>query len=325
VYRDGTTSEANITARPHRARDRREDTMTMERPGIHSEVLRYVELFDLPRETARILDYGCGAGGAVLALRERGYQAFGVDIDAGEVAAANAALAAAGYGDNKDLCGVLDETGRAPFEAGGFDLVFSQQVFEHVEDLTVVAQELERLTKPGGYGFHVFPPRRRPQESHYFMPFVHWLPKNRLRHAAMLAYAALGLGGRPPEIPGAGPRQRAAFLYRYSVERTFYRPHPEIARTLREAGLDTCFAVTNHRRLRANPVLRRIVDLPLLRPVVEWGLLTVVGVNLLTRRPSAAATAPAIVFGSWRGAWQPARAVSPQPSAVGHQPSAVSR
>jgi ubiquinone/menaquinone biosynthesis C-methylase UbiE len=39
-----------------------------------------------------------------------------------------------------------------PYEDKTFDLVTSDQVFEHVQDQVRVFQELWRITKPGGHG-----------------------------------------------------------------------------------------------------------------------------------------------------------------------------
>lgn len=180
-------------------------------------------------------------------------------------------------------------------------------MFEHVTDLAVVARELHRLTAPGGYGVHIYPARRRIKEPHFFMPLVHWLPKNRLRHAAILGYCLLGQGGRPEQIPGAGPVKRASFLYQYSITNTFYRPHGQIAAALRDTGLDTCFVVTNHRRIGNHRLLNRIATFPVLRPVIDWLLLTFAGVIVLTRKVERPDAPQTVRFGSWTGRWQKGR------------------
>jgi SAM-dependent methyltransferase len=275
--------------------------------AVHQETLRYLEFcrreLGLRPEEMRVLDYGCGNGDAVLALRQLGYQAFGADIDADAIASGRAKLDAAGLA-GEGILAVVGDDGRMPFDDGFIHFVCSQQVFEHVVDLDIVARELHRVTAPEGYGFHVFPPRRRPQEVHYRMPFVHWLPKNRLRKAAILGYAAFGFGLRPPEIPGAGPRERAEFLYRYSVNQTFYRRHGDVAATLQAAGLDVCFVVTNHRRFRASRTRSRLVDTRLLRRGIDWTLLTFLGVNLLTRRSAESARSDIVSIGDWRDSWR---------------------
>ena len=96
-------------------------------------------------------------------LRARGYaNAFGYDV-----------------GDGRNLLGVDRENIsigtllnlRLPYEDNTFDLVTSDQVFEHVQDQVRVFQELHRITKPGGHGLHVIPARYMPIEGHIKVPF----------------------------------------------------------------------------------------------------------------------------------------------------------
>src|SRR3546814_21093337 len=46
---------------------------------------------------------------------------------------------------------VLDASGKLPFEADAFDLIVSDYVFEHVDDASAVARELQRVLRPGGW------------------------------------------------------------------------------------------------------------------------------------------------------------------------------
>ena len=110
--------------------------------------------------------------------------------------------------------------GRIPFDDGEFGFVFSNQVVEHVADLDDVVAEVARVTASGGLGLHDWPGKWRPVEPHYGAPFVHWLPKTRVRLAAM---RALGCGNQ----------------YRYSVEETFYRPHWIVWQAFDRAGFET--------------------------------------------------------------------------------------
>src|SRR4051812_27299202 len=78
---------------------------------------------------ATILDYGCGTGELVQLLRAAGFDAYGVDIrwpggDYGQIDASELGRS-----------GVLryyEEGGRLPFDDDTFDLIVSDQVFEHV-------------------------------------------------------------------------------------------------------------------------------------------------------------------------------------------------
>jgi SAM-dependent methyltransferase len=117
---------------------------------------------DLPK-TARVLDFGCGAGRTIRSLRARGYvNAFGYDV-----------------GDGRNLLGIdRDNISvgtllnlQLPYEDNSFDLVVSDQVFEHVQDQVRVFQELYRITRPGGHGLHIIPARYMPLEGHIHVPF----------------------------------------------------------------------------------------------------------------------------------------------------------
>jgi SAM-dependent methyltransferase len=128
---------------------------------IELDVLKALGV-DLPK-TARILDFGCGAGRTMKALRALGYaNAYGYDV-----------------GDGRTLLGVeRDRVSvgsllnlRLPYEDNSFDLVVSDQVFEHVQDQVRVFQELLRITKPGGLGVHLIPARYMPIEGHIRVPF----------------------------------------------------------------------------------------------------------------------------------------------------------
>lgn len=44
-----------------------------------------------------------------------------------------------------------------PFPEGSFDVVFSSNVLEHVQDLTYLQADIKRVLKPGGYCVHLMP------------------------------------------------------------------------------------------------------------------------------------------------------------------------
>ena len=67
------------------------------------------------------------------------------------------------------------------FPKSTFHFIFSEQVFEHVEDLNFVISECSRVTIRHGIGMHQFPSSKEVWESHLLMPFVHWLPKTKIR------------------------------------------------------------------------------------------------------------------------------------------------
>lgn len=119
----------------------------------------------------RILDFGCGAGNKVKQLCDLGYEAYGVDI-AFKEGPHLAFLLAKGR-----LKKIEDSEGCVPFLDNFFDVVFSEQVLEHVQDHNLVAKEISRVMKPGGVSIHRFPSRLRPFESHVgvlFASVIRW-------------------------------------------------------------------------------------------------------------------------------------------------------
>jgi SAM-dependent methyltransferase len=104
---------------------------------IQDAVLRRVVDLRLPRG-ARILDAPCGAGALTIALRERGYDVFGADIDVGAASPLGEAFKAA------------DFTRPLPWSDGLFDAVLSVEGIEHLENRHAYLREIARVLKPGG-------------------------------------------------------------------------------------------------------------------------------------------------------------------------------
>lgn len=113
--------------------------------------------------SSRILDFGCGAGATVYSLLDAGYEnTFGFDVqdylrlrrpeDRGRFA----------------ISSPLDL--RLPYPDETFDVVLSDQVFEHVKDQVTVFRELFRVMKPGGIAIHAIPGRYSPIERHVYVP-----------------------------------------------------------------------------------------------------------------------------------------------------------
>jgi SAM-dependent methyltransferase len=121
---------------------------------------------DLPK-TARILDFGCGPCRTLRSLRALGYvNTFGYDVADTRAGRNRLGL---DLGDNISVGTLLNL--QLPYEDNTFDLVTSDQVFEHVQDQGRVFQELLRITRPGGLGLHIIPARYEPIEGHIRVPF----------------------------------------------------------------------------------------------------------------------------------------------------------
>ena len=108
----------------------------------------------------RVLDCGCGSGGYVRLLRrELGAEALGLEYQADKVAEAQRHPDVAPYVIQGDIQ-------RMPYEAGSFDVVWLNEVIEHVPDEMRSLAEIRRVLKPGGRLIVFAPNRRYPFETH---------------------------------------------------------------------------------------------------------------------------------------------------------------
>ena len=173
-----------------------------------------------------ILDWGCGRGRSVLWFRQRGYNAFGVDID--ETPIENGKILFRKLNQNPDSLQQMNPDGTINFEDSYFHVVYSDQVFEHIENLGDVAKEMSRVMVSGGRGLHIFPPHLHFSEKHLYMPFIHWLPKNKLRKNLISLYVKLGIEPKWQELKHKNPQEKTDVYYEYSTQKTFYRKPGEI-------------------------------------------------------------------------------------------------
>lgn len=102
-----------------------------------------VAMKQLPKAGCRILDYGCGRGGAARRFCDSGYQVDAVDISEEVVCLARDYEPRAKYH-------VIDSKQSLPFDDAVFDVCFSSEVIEHVFDVRAYLSEIRRVLKPSG-------------------------------------------------------------------------------------------------------------------------------------------------------------------------------
>lgn len=133
---------------------------------------------------AVVLDHGCGIGTYASQFRRR----FGSKVEAFDTEAER--VAEAQHEVRHTLVAVAENL---PYPSDHFDLVFSNEVIEHVQNDRVAAAEMVRVTRPGGRIVIFCPNRWYPveQHGHYWRgkyhfgntPLVNYLPdpiRNRL-------------------------------------------------------------------------------------------------------------------------------------------------
>lgn len=103
-----------------------------------------------------ILDVGCGLGTYVRKFRGFSEDVHGVDVDPERVAEASASLPNIQVSFGESL----------PFPDGRFDVVFLNEVIEHVDDDRRTLAESVRVLRPGGHVVIYAPNRWFPFETH---------------------------------------------------------------------------------------------------------------------------------------------------------------
>jgi SAM-dependent methyltransferase len=158
----------------------------------------YDFIIDLARSCrappARLLDFGCGAGQVVRNAIDAGYDAWGADTYQ-DVWTQYADPAAKALGDRLRA---VSPGAPLPFADGEFDLVVSNQVFEHLTEPRQAAAEIARVMRPGGFLIAIFPTREVLIEPHLRAPMVHWFPNGSARQLLFLSLShRLGFTSAP--------------------------------------------------------------------------------------------------------------------------------
>jgi len=250
---------------------------------MNPDVLRYIEHFrdkmGLKNQEMTILDWGCGRGRSVAYLRQHGYEAYGVDIDPEPIENAKELFLKRGL-DANEILTTLNGENKTRFPDNFFDFIFSWQVFEHVKNLDQVAAELARITKPGGVGLHVYPGHRYIVEGHLFMPFIHWLPKNKLRKIGIHLWLLLGKDPKWPQLEGKSKTEKAGVYYEYSINKTFYRSWRTVRNIFERNGWGVDFPFEH--KLKKLGFFYTFTKFKPVRLMAIWGFLNFRSVELVT-------------------------------------------
>jgi SAM-dependent methyltransferase len=208
------------------------------------------------RPGARVLDYGCGAGHFVQALRAAGYDAVGFDV--------------VDYvsPDCSDVRSLIrhGEPSKLPFDGGEFDVIVSHQVFEHVMKYEVALRELARITRPNtGVGLHILPARASLLERHVYVPLASVFRPYWYLHL----WATLGI--RNEFQRGLSAREVAELNYWFLHEQTQYPPTKLITSLARQFFEDVRWVELEYLRARPSGLgwqRRLALETPYIGPLV---------------------------------------------------------
>ena len=105
------------------------------------------------------------------------------------------------------------------------------------------------------------------------MPFVHWLPKNNLRKKLIHLFVLTGRMPKWTHLKSKTNAERTEDVFRYTVEKTHYRPYRTIEKWFRESGftvkLETIVDSSDRRK-----IYDRLLNYPIFTPIVRHVLLS---------------------------------------------------
>jgi len=127
-----------------------------------------------------ILDLGCGNGNYSNYLASKSKFVIGIDVEKNRLNLAKKSF------DKHNLNFYLFDGNKIPFESSFFDLIFMNEVLEHVNDESSILREIWRVLKKDGYLAIYVPNRKFPLEGHgmrifnkkfnFPIPLLPWLP-----------------------------------------------------------------------------------------------------------------------------------------------------
>lgn len=142
---------------------------------------------------APVLEIGTGRGGKSIAYACAGMKVTALDVDEESLIWGKQAAQARGT----PVQFLSGDGARLPFPSNAFVAVLLDSVIEHVRDPLAVLQECDRVLKPGGIVFIVFPPFYGPLSGHiddYVMiPWYHLLPRSIVRRYLMARAHPIGI------------------------------------------------------------------------------------------------------------------------------------
>lgn len=119
-------------------------------------------------KTLRVLDAGCGAGGLLDAIKQRGHNVAGMDISREMLSQASRS---AGNPDPKNTLFIQADLESVSFRDSSFDAVICVGVLQYLQDDKKGLQELTRILKPGGLAVITLPNILR--ISNFFDPYYY--------------------------------------------------------------------------------------------------------------------------------------------------------
>ena len=227
-----------------------------------------------PPTDVRILDHGCGGRSTLLYLCAMGYTGIhGIDLHSSPAKRWNRLLSE--VLDIQETRLFTYDGGNLPFADDSFDVVFSQQVLEHVQPNVIDTYYAEeyRVLKPGGVVFHQVPHRLVPYDLRTRTWFLHLLPHRSWRWV-------LRRLGKSSETSETALFLRWPWIHRRKIGAHF--DHTVDVTVDRLVNFDDYSTYDGPVRFRQ--AITRVVRTPLIGPLARLALKNLVMIDTISRK-----------------------------------------
>jgi 2-polyprenyl-3-methyl-5-hydroxy-6-metoxy-1,4-benzoquinol methylase len=211
----------------------------------------------------KVLDFGCGKGEILQLLLDNGINAYGVDIY--HQGPSEEVLSSELYKQGKIK--IIEINKKLPFEDKSFDLIISNQVFEHVSNIDFVSDELSRLLKDRGKMYHHFPSKEVWREGHIGILFSHWFSsEGKLRYLYTFLMRLVGFGrNKKGKTISEWTKHNINYLDKFC----YYRKNSELNNILRDYEIENKeIDYIKFRGINA-PIIKNLVKLGIFRKAYE--------------------------------------------------------
>ena len=172
----------------------------------------------------KILEIGCGDGRGVNLMRnilksrhkEFNFEVFGLDYQD-----ESQNVVKAKYID-RNLIKLKNTSHEYPFKSNTFDYIYSNQVFEHVENIDLLVENIQRVLKNNGINIALYPEKNIIREPHCLIPFVHRIRNRKIKKIIVKNLYPIFRSKKNKKM--IDPASMAEYIINF----TFYRSRTEI-------------------------------------------------------------------------------------------------
>lgn len=140
---------------------------------LANQVIAVIEnyLTRKPLNAYSCLDLGCSTGIMANKFASRFKKVVGIDVDKSAVTYAKKKY------KRKNLTFFTGDATKLKFPANTFDIIVCQELYENLYEQQVLFDEIFRVLTPNGICYFAGDNLLFPIETHYRIPFIHYLPK----------------------------------------------------------------------------------------------------------------------------------------------------